>query len=166
MFNHCPTCNSENIQFIQEQYFNCADCDFIYYHNVASSVAAIIVFKDKILFTTRAQPPGLGLLDLPGGFVDPDETLEQALSREISEELGIDIRNWQYICSQPNIYRPNKIEYRTLDSIFFSEQKNTINIKLQKSEISKFSWLSIEQIDFDKIAFPSIKAALKIFLER
>ncbi len=166
MFNYCPTCNSENIKFVQEHYFNCADCDFIYYHNVASSVAAIIVFKGKVLFTTRAQSPGLGLLDLPGGFVDPNETLEQALSREVKEELSIDINNWQYFCSQPNTYRPSKIEYRTLDSVFISEQKNTLTFKLQETEISKVSWISPEQIDFDKIAFTSVKAALKHYLEK
>jgi NADH pyrophosphatase NudC (nudix superfamily) len=165
MFNYCPICNSENIKFVQEHYFNCADCDFIYYHNVASAVAAIIVFEDKILFTTRAQSPGLGLLDLPGGFVDPNETLEQALSREINEELGVDITNWQYFCSQPNIYRPNNIEYRTLDSVFLSEQKNSLNFTLQETEISKICWISPEQIDLEKIAFPSTKAALKIYLE-
>ncbi|PCI60808.1 MAG: NUDIX hydrolase [Gammaproteobacteria bacterium] len=165
MFKYCPTCNSKNIKFVQENYFNCSDCDFIYYHNVASAVAAIIVYKGKILFTTRAQSPGIGLLDLPGGFVDPNETLEQALSREIKEELGVTINSWQYMCSQPNTYRPNKIEYRTLDSVFYSEQKSTLNFELQETEIREISWIRPEQIDFDNIAFSSIKAALKHYLE-
>lgn len=164
MFNYCPECNSENIEFKQRHYFVCSDCNFIYYHNVASAAAAIIVFQEKILFTTRAQQPGLCLLDLPGGFVDANESLEQALSREIKEELGVNIANWQYICSQPNIYLSNNIEYRTLDSIFLSEQNSPLIFELQKSEISSVCWISPADIDFNKIAFSSSIAALKYYL--
>ncbi len=143
----------------------CSDCNFTYYHNVASAVAAIIVYQGKILLTTRAKSPGLGLLDLPGGFVDPNESLEQALSREIKEELAVNIQNWQYICSQPNTYLYKNIEYRTLDSVFVSEQKYPLNWVLQTSEISKVNWFRPEQINFKQIAFPSIKAALRIYLD-
>ena len=166
MFNYRPKCNNEKIEFIEQQYFVCSDCDFTYYHNVASAVAAIIVYQEKVLFTTRAQAPGLGFLDLPGGFVDPNESLEQALSREIKEELAVNISDWQYLCSQPNIYLSKNIEYRTLDSIFISQQKDPLDCVLQASEISKVTWLKPEQINFEQIAFPSIKAALQTYLDK
>jgi mutator protein MutT len=56
-------------------------------------VAAIIRRNGKILITQR--PPGVhlsGLWEFPGGKVEPTESLESALQREIGEELGIEIQ--------------------------------------------------------------------------
>ena len=60
MFNYCPKCNDDTIEFIDQQYFLCSKCHFVYYHNIASAVAAIIFCQDKILFTTRAKSPQIG----------------------------------------------------------------------------------------------------------
>lgn len=52
-----------------------------------------IVFKgDRVLLAKRGQDPGKGLWTLPGGVVELGETLEEALMREIKEEISIDIR--------------------------------------------------------------------------
>ncbi|MCQ8877593.1 NUDIX domain-containing protein [Pseudoalteromonas shioyasakiensis] len=168
MFKFCPNCKSINIEFINQHYWQCKDCDFLYYHNTASAVAGIIKFKDQILFTTRAKHPCKGMLDLPGGFVDHNESLEKALSREIQEELGLEIDSalWQYLVSYPNTYKYNDITYHTLDSVFYYELKSNPYFKLQKSEISEAKWIEISKIDFDMIGFESLAKALKIYLNQ
>ena len=55
------------------------------------------------------------MLDLPGGFVDENERLEEALQREVKEELGISIDNWKYLTSQANRYLYKGIAYPTCD---------------------------------------------------
>ena len=50
-----------------------------------------LCWQDEVLVAVRARNPGKGLLDLPGGFVDPGESLEVALYRELQEELGFDM---------------------------------------------------------------------------
>lgn len=56
-------------------------------------VAAIIRQDGKILITQRFQNVHLpGLWEFPGGKVEPDESLEAALKREMLEELGVEIR--------------------------------------------------------------------------
>ena len=50
------------------------------YKNVAAAVGVIIVYNEKIVMTLRAKDPGKNSLDLPGGFVNKNENLEEAFS--------------------------------------------------------------------------------------
>lgn len=48
------------------------------------------VFRDgKVLLARRGRPPSLGLWTLPGGRVEPGETLAEAAAREVMEEVGV-----------------------------------------------------------------------------
>jgi bifunctional NMN adenylyltransferase/nudix hydrolase len=55
------------------------------------TVDAVVVFGGYILLVTRAGSPGKGLLALPGGFLQEDERLEQAMLRELKEETKINL---------------------------------------------------------------------------
>jgi len=55
-------------------------------------VGGIIFKEDTVLLVKRDQEPGKGEWSLPGGMVEVGETLEEALIREITEEVGIEIR--------------------------------------------------------------------------
>jgi ADP-ribose pyrophosphatase YjhB (NUDIX family) len=54
---------------------------------IAASVA--IVRKDDLLLIQRNRPPSEGLWTLPGGRLEPGETLEQCAVREVREEMGL-----------------------------------------------------------------------------
>jgi 8-oxo-dGTP pyrophosphatase MutT (NUDIX family) len=82
-------------------------------------VAAIIRREGQILITRRPDNVHLaGLWEFPGGKVEPDESLQTALRREIREELGVTIEvlderfqiqhdyppgRWSFISSDPNL---------------------------------------------------------------
>ena len=89
-FNYCPKCGKKTLQGNPRR-IECSACGFVFYFNAASAVAAIIQKDNTILLTTRAREPEKGKLDLPGGFVDHNETAQEALQREIREELNIEI---------------------------------------------------------------------------
>src|SRR3989304_272920 len=55
-------------------------------------VGAIIFNGDQVLLAKRGQEPGKGLWTLPGGVVELGECLEEAVKREILEELSVEIR--------------------------------------------------------------------------
>ncbi|MDB5622500.1 MAG: hypothetical protein JWR39_1063 [Devosia sp.] len=57
----------------------------------AASVA--LVRDDKVLLIKRAFAPYQHLWTFPGGRLDPDETIEQCVIREVKEELGLTVRN-------------------------------------------------------------------------
>ncbi len=52
----------------------------------------MIEHPDGVVLIRRGHPPFQGSFALPGGFVDDDETTEQAARREVKEETGLDVR--------------------------------------------------------------------------
>ena len=65
----------------------------------AASVA--IVREGKVLLIKRAFAPYQHLWTLPGGRIEPGETIEQCAIREIAEEVGLTIRNPRPVMVQP-----------------------------------------------------------------
>lgn len=129
-------------------------------------MVVIIECKGEILLTRRNQDPGFGLLDLPGGFVDPGESFEQALNREIEEELGISLNNPTYLSSFANSYLYGGITYRTSDAIFVEQVSQRPDMSIAKDEISGIIWKPLKQIHEKDMAFRSCWQALALFLEQ
>ena len=67
-------------------------------------VAAIIHQDGKILATQRGYGEYKGLWEFPGGKMEPEETEEQAIVREISEELNVDIVVERKVCTVEHDY--------------------------------------------------------------
>lgn len=71
----------------------CSKCGWVHYHNSRPTASAIIVPEGKILLCKRAKDPFKGKWDLPGGYLEEKESPEDALRREMREELGIEIKS-------------------------------------------------------------------------
>lgn len=67
-------------------------------------VAAIICKEGKYLAAQRGHGEFEGLWEFPGGKIEPGESSEEALIREIKEELNIDIHVDQWMCTPNNDY--------------------------------------------------------------
>jgi len=140
----------------------CRDCSLTYYHNVAAAAAAILECNKKIVLIKRAREPGKGKLDLPGGFVDPKESAEEALRREIKEELKIEVGKLKYLGSHPNIYKYEGVLYHTCD-LFFYSKIDALPTYFDRTEIEELILINPFEIPDDKIAFESLKIGLGIF---
>ena len=160
----CPKCGNESLSWDGEKKWNCKDCDYVLFHNVAGAVAVVIKCGDEILLTRRNQEPKKGKLDLAGGFVDPKESAEETCARELFEEMKIkiDISKLKYLASLPNIYEYKSIIYNTLDLFYEYESEEKFEVNLEISEISETVWLKIQDINPDDIAFDS----QRIFLQK
>ena len=157
----CPECAQPKLEQFASKEYRCTECGFTYFHNVAAAVSAIIRCKDKILLITRGQEPGLGMLDLPGGFVDPNESMEQALYRELREELDIEVNCANYLYSFPNQYLYKNISYFTLDTCFEIRLDNMPQINIEAEEVSDYCWVEMSNIDLDRFAFESTRLTVQ-----
>lgn len=119
LFRYCPRCGSARFAPVDARAKRCADCGFTYYHNASAATVAVLFSADGCLLTTRrALEPARGTLDLPGGFVDPGESLEEGCRREVKEETGADVEVERYLFSLPNTYRYSDFDVHTADSFF------------------------------------------------
>ena len=91
-FKFCPICGSTHFEINNFKSKKCGSCGFIYYANPSSATVAFIMNeKDELLVVRRKNEPAKGTLDLPGGFVDMEETGEEGVMREVMEETVGDI---------------------------------------------------------------------------
>jgi ADP-ribose pyrophosphatase YjhB (NUDIX family) len=127
-------------------------------------VCAIVKCDEKILLVRRAQAPGKGLLDFPGGFVDYKESNEQALRRELQEELHLPVTEMRYLFSSPNEYLYKDVLYSTLDSFFEVLLDTQPNMVLQTEEVSEYGWYSLSDIDLKDLAFESGQRAIASYV--
>lgn len=169
-FKFCPKCGWNNIKNCQNRKRKC-DCWFELYNNVATATWVIIQDKDNnILFEVREKDPRKWFLSLPWWFVEPGEDLETWAIRECEEEIWLKIKDIKYLCSYPNKYIYNDIEYNTCDIYFLANIGDGFiediikNLDIQKAEVSHLVYYKIEtinDIDVLSIAFESAKYALK-----
>jgi len=162
IFEYCPSCGSRDIYFDNIKKFQCKACSFTFFHNVAAAAAAILEYDGKILAIRRSLEPERGKLDLPGGFVDPGETAEDGLKREIREELNMDLGELKYLGSYPNIYKYKGVLYHTCD-LFFYCPINTLPADYDREEIEELVLIDPTEIPVDQIAFESMKIALDFY---
>ncbi len=95
---YCGQCGHQTIPSEKERCRMCPSCDYVAYPKVAPVVMGLIQKEGKILLARHAEGPFHSVL---AGFVEPQESLEQALHREVLEEVGLHIQNLRYFGSQP-----------------------------------------------------------------
>ncbi len=159
----CPHCGGEEIVWPTPKKLTCAGCGFVLYLNVAAAVAVIIECRGRILFGVRRHEPQLGMLDLPGGFVDPGETAEEAVRRELQEELGATVQTVRYLYSFPNTYRYRGVVYDTVDLIFLVRWDEAPPLAAA-DDLASFLWVDRDAVDYDRIGFVSLRRAVQRYL--
>lgn len=162
IWKHCPYCGSEKIEWTDGTHrMVCSTCNKQFYINAAAAVVAIITnSKGEVLFTKRKHNPAKDMLDLPGGFVNLGEKAEDAVKREIKEELNINISNTQFSETFPNRYLFGGIVYFTLDMVFKCNVDDFSTITAN-DDISSYVFIAPQNIDIDAIGLESIKVIAK-----
>ncbi|MBC7003670.1 NUDIX domain-containing protein [Photobacterium sp. BZF1] len=158
---YCPSCGQASLTRSDAKAFRCEHCQFTYFHNTASAVLAVICCGDEVLVAERGRNPSKGMLDFPGGFVDYDESLEQALYRELQEELGFQPNNIHYMGSASNTYVYRGIEYKTCDAFFHITLDNKPKMQAN-DDVAAIRWVKKNEISPDEFAFDSARIALKL----
>ena len=158
-FQYCPDCGASDPCFRGDKEVLCSRCGFRYFHNVAAAVGVFIRCGDDYLFAVRGREPDCGKLDLPGGFSEPGESLEQGLTREIQEELGLALPAPRYLFSFPNIYLFEGVSYCTVDALFEVAYREK-PVVVPADDVADIRWLALADIEPAQIAFSSIRKAI------
>ncbi len=137
--------------------FICDHCGTIHYQNPNIVTGCLPVYEDKILLCKRAIEPRHGYWTLPAGFMENQETLEQAAMRESAEEAyaNVEIEQLYTVFSLPHV---NQVY------IMFRARLLDENFKpgIESLEVKLFSE---DEIPWDDLAFRTIHYTLKYFFE-
>ena len=165
VFKYCPKCGAAALRVVGQKLLRCAECGFELYLNPAAAVAGVIVDqRGRMVVLVRGKEPGRGKWDLPGGFADPGETVEEALRREVREEIGLEVTALRYLGSWPNIYEYMGVRYRTLDMGFVCEVTGVSGAKPMEDEIAEVLFLDPQEIDLARFAFRSVATIAGTYL--
>jgi NAD+ diphosphatase len=96
---HCPRCGKPTVAIKGERGKRCLRCKYDHYPHLHPAVIVLIRDGDRVLLT-RKSFWAKGRYGLVAGFVDIGESLEAAARREIREEVGVEVRDLQYVASQ------------------------------------------------------------------
>ena len=164
VFKYCPSCGKQALAADSEKSLKCNNCGFLYFINAAAAVAGIITDRSsKLLLTIRKNEPYKGKYDLPGGFIDQWEKAEDALKREIKEELNLEIIELQYFTSFPNEYLFKDVLYNTLDITYQCKVRDFSPI-LARDDISGFDFVNPSELNMEDVGAASMKGIIKQYL--
>lgn len=155
-FHFCPMCGT---QYPPDQWpifdKHCSACEYTFHENQRIAVGGVIIQDGKVLFVRRAVEPQQGKLDIPGGFVEPIEHPEEAMLRELKEELGVEgeiVKLLGLFSPNPYLYK-GKINY-TCDA-FYQLKVHSTDFTPQ-DDVASIEWFSLDELPVtEEIAFPT-----------
>lgn len=139
--NHqfCSRCGQKNQSHNTELCMVCPSCCYTQYPRIQPCViVAIIKDNQQILLARSAQRP-TPMFSLIAGFVEVGETLEQAVAREVMEEVGLSVKNIQYMNSQPWPFPSNLM-------LGFKADYAGGDLVLQEDEIAEANFFNFDQL--------------------
>ena len=96
---HCPRCGERTERIEGEWGKRCPRCRYEHYPHLHPAVIVLVLDGDRCLLARKGVwTPGR--YALVAGFVDNGESLEGAVAREVREEVGVDVKDIQYVGSQ------------------------------------------------------------------
>lgn len=162
-FKFCPSCRNK-VKKISNRLIDCHSCGFHFYLNPCPTNALIIENnQEEILLVKRKFNPYKNMWDLPGGFLDFNETIEESVTREIKEEINIKINNFNYLGSFVDRYLYKGVNYHTICFIFYTKIDKNLTFK-PKDDVAKLKFFPKNKIPWEEIAFKGIKKALKEYI--
>ncbi len=150
----CGSCGFQNFPTEGGFVMKCSngECGKSHFPRTDPAIITLISFQDKVLLGRSSRFPE-NMYSTLAGFVEPGESLEQALEREVFEEVGIKVKNIKYFNSQPWPFPAS------LMLGFFAEAVND-HMKIDYDEIEDAHWFSIDELK--SLKHPSISGGFKL----
>lgn len=160
-YNFCPRCGTRFEMKVRDDERlrpACPNCGYTVYANPPLAVGVVAMNREgQVVLIRRGENPGRGLWGLPAGFMERDETTEEAARRECFEETALEISLGELWGVYSYIHKGRKtsgvlILYRALVT-GGSAQAGT--------DSTEVKFFASDEIPFDSIAFETHKDALR-----
>jgi NAD+ diphosphatase len=151
----CGTCGSSTESAVGGSMRVCTDpeCEEQHFPLIKPAIIVLVTSGERCLLGRQAQWPE-GLYSTLAGFVEPAESLEAALTREVREEAGIEVASMRYFASQPWPF-PNSL------MLGFTAQAASEEIQIGDDELEDARWFTREEIR-DGLPQGSLRLPLKL----
>jgi NAD+ diphosphatase len=144
---YCGRCGTKTVPLEGERANKCPSCGLINYPCISPAAITAVIKGNKILLTHNAAFRG-NIHSLIAGFVEPGETIEECVHREIFEEVGLKVGNLKYFGSQPWPF-PNSL------MIGFTAEYESGEILVDGQEITEAGW-------YDASCLPELPGKMSI----
>ncbi|NMG42432.1 NAD(+) diphosphatase [Aromatoleum toluvorans] len=135
---YCGRCGTATEPHASERSRVCPGCGMVHYPRLAPAVMALVRRGEELLLARSPHFPE-GMFSALAGFVEPGESLEQTLAREVREEVGVEVANVRYFGSQSWPF-PHSL------MIAFVADYAGGEIVLQPDEIEAAAWFTIDRL--------------------
>ena len=132
----CGRCGQPARTHDRDRALVCDDCSLASYPRISPSIIVLVHDEDRILLARNQRFP-TGMFSTLAGFVEPGESIEQTVHREVHEEVGVEVDQLQYLGSQPWPF-PNSL------MLGFHAHYAGGDIRLQEEEIAEARWFNID----------------------
>ena len=134
----CGRCGAKTQVDEKDMMLKCPKCGQVHYPRIAPAIIVAIKNEDKLLMAQHSYHDTIRYA-LIAGFVEPGESIEEAVHREVLEEVGIKIKNLNYKKSQSWPF-PNSL------MLAFEADYESGDIKVDGDEIVKAKWFKKDEI--------------------
>lgn len=135
--HYCSRCGHKTEPHPSQHATVCPACRYSQYPRIQSCVITIITRGDEILLARSLRNPTM--YSLIAGFVEVGESLEQAVQRETLEEVGLAVKNIQYMASQPWPFPSNLM-------LAFRAEYASGDIVLQQDELADAQFFKVDAL--------------------
>lgn len=134
----CGRCGAPTIAHARDRAMICETCNIHSYPRLSPSIIVLIHRQGEVLLARNQRFPE-GMYSTLAGFVEPGESIEETLIREVKEEVGVTVANLEYQGSQPWPF-PNSL------MLGFLAEYQSGDIVLQEDEIADAQWFDCRQL--------------------
>lgn len=154
----CPRCGSPTLTRMAGQSKTCTGCDRELYPRVDPAVIVAVLDAEDRLLLGRQRFWAPGRMSVFAGFVEVGESLEQAVHREVAEEVGLALHSLSYLGSQPWPF-PHSF------MVAFAARAVESAVWLDPSEIEEARWFTREELR-DAVACADVSLPPKTSIAR
>ena len=135
---YCGRCGSPTRNKAGERAKECPACGYVAYPRVSPAMMALVT-RGRELLLARAQRFPSGMFSALAGFVEPGETIEDCIAREVREEVGLEVGRLAYFGSQSWSF-PHSL------MIAFTAEYAGGEIRCDDSEIAEARWFAADAL--------------------